>query len=109
VRKGLQEAVIGVVADEKSESMKKFPLFNSEHEGYAVILEEVQESEDELELVKRYLQSAWNYIKANVLADDEIKLVKKYAIRLACEAVQVAAMAEKYLDSMEVKNEKVPK
>lgn len=55
---------------------RKFSAFGSEHEGYAVILEEV----DEL----------WDAIKAN-------KITTEFA-RMR-EAVQVGAMAMKFVDS----------
>ena len=66
-----------ILAEVKIELIKtneKFPLFNSTHEGYAVILEELDEM--------------WDEIKANMTA------------RSILECKQVAAMAVKYILSM---------
>jgi hypothetical protein len=57
-------------------SMTKYPLFHSPHEGYGVILEEL----DEL----------W----------DEVKKRKPDKVNMRAEAVQVAAMAMKFIMSM---------
>jgi hypothetical protein len=72
-----KEEAIELVVKELDSANEKFPLFNSSHEGYAVILEEV----DEL----------WDEIKGN---KDPMSLVRQKD-----EAVQVAAMAIKFLMS----------
>lgn len=65
------DMVLAAVMDELDRASKKFPDFRSAHEGYAILKEEV----DEL----------WDAIKAN----DHVSARK--------EAVQVAAMAFRYL------------
>lgn len=60
------------IQNEYQKAVKKFPEFNSQHEGYAVLKEEVDEF--------------WDNIKGNV----DIKLTKE-------EAIQVAAMAMRFL------------
>jgi hypothetical protein len=65
------EHLLAVVGFELAEALEKFPAFNSAHEGYAVILEEL----DEL----------WDAVKEN-----DIDHARK-------EAVQVAAMAVRFL------------
>ena len=68
------EGIIETVKVELEIANKKFPLFNSQHEGFAVLKEEV----DEL----------WDDVKGNA-ADSLTK----------AECVQVAAMAIKMLQS----------
>ncbi len=63
--------------NELRSSMDKYPLFNSAHEGYAVILEEL----DEL----------W----------DELKKRKPDREKMRAEAIQVGAMAMMFIASME--------
>lgn len=63
------------------QAMEKFPSFNSAHEGYAVLLEEV----DEL----------WDHVKTNQKRRD-IEAMKK-------ECIQVAAMAMRF--ALELCNE----
>lgn len=48
MRHGLIQEVTEAIENELSEANKAFPGFNSTHEGYAVILEEAQETEDEM-------------------------------------------------------------
>ena len=67
--------VINDVQDEHERALKKFGPFNSAHEGYAVIKEEV----DEL----------WDCIKGN--ADKRL---------MRAEAIQVAAMAIRFIEDV---------
>ena len=62
-----------LVEDELERATKEFGNFNSPHEGYAVMLEEVEE--------------LWDEIKASKGTND----------RILTEAVQVAAMAVRFL------------
>lgn len=71
------------VKKELLKANKKFPPFNSSHEGYAVIKEEVDEM--------------WDDIKNNLVAHSCI------------ECIQVGAMAIKYIASMEIIEQKVRK
>ncbi len=69
--------------------------FTSYHEGYAVLLEEIEEAEAELHRLERAVRHLWAAIKN----DDMLTLypyeVKRHAVLAAAELVQVAAMAEK--------------
>ena len=72
-----QEKAIELVINELNNANKKFPLFNSSHEGWAVIKEEM----DEL----------WDEVKNNKDPMSKTKQKK--------EAIQVAAMGIKFLMS----------
>jgi NTP pyrophosphatase (non-canonical NTP hydrolase) len=61
---------------------EKFPLFNTPHEGYAVLLEEVDELWDAVKIVK-YPVSV-----------HDIERMKK-------EVIQIGAMAVKFIESFE--------
>lgn len=67
--------VNNAVMRELMRAQSRFPAFNSAHEGYAVILEELDELWDEVKL---------NQSKRNVSS-------------MAEEAIQVAAMAMRFL------------
>jgi len=97
--KELKEAVSKLVGEELERSMIKFPLFNSPHEGYGVLKEEIEETADELAYVNKHLNIAWDKIKENKDAKNTIFYLKQYAINLAAESIQVAAMCQKYLNS----------
>ena len=68
----MKEALLSEIGDEYERACKKFSKFNSRHEGYAVILEELDE--------------AWDSIKTNQLN----------AI-LELEIIQVGAMCLRFL------------
>jgi len=105
--KKLLEAVTKLTAEELKNSYIKFPKFNSPHEGYAVILEEYEELKSEVLMIEEHLDSAWVYTKLNrddVTKGRYLKLRQK-ALNAAAESIQVAAMAQKFIDSFEVQNE----
>ena len=72
-------------------------LFHSPHEGWAVLLEEVEEATQEMEAVRRLTQAAWEGVKLDSAEDvyDYAKDAEKRAVYLAAEAIQVSAMARK--------------
>lgn len=91
-----------LVDEELAAAMEEHPLFASAHEGYAVLLEEVEEAEKEVQDVRQHLDRLWNQVKV----DNEgfvmhaAIYVRTAAINLAAEAIQVAAMAQKLLASL---------
>lgn len=96
-----QEKIQALVGEELAAANALHGPFASAHEGYAVILEEVQEAEDELEAAKLSLDCLWNAIRKDKAADVQrscAKPIEKVALRLAGEAVQVAAMARKFME-----------
>lgn len=86
---------------ELNRANEKFPLFNSPHEGYAVILEELEEAQEAQENVKSSLAVLWDEVKGKEIAyflKDDVTPTAIYhqAVEAACEMVQVAAMLLKY-------------
>lgn len=74
------------------------PKFNSMHEAYAVILEELEEAEREISIFKGALEwSVWSNIKDDCyeMACAGFKDIEKIAIAAAAEMIQVAAMCRK--------------
>jgi NTP pyrophosphatase (non-canonical NTP hydrolase) len=68
--------------EEMADASKKFPAFASEHEGYAILLEEV----DEL----------WEAVKLNQNNPERERQIEK-------ECIQVGAMALRFLHDMEIR------
>ena len=91
--------VIDCVDKEYGRASAKFgPTNNSDHESYAIMLEEFQEAEDEMCNLDNVIHSFWDCVKHN--SDDRVKLslcntMERTAILAACEMIQVAAMAKK--------------
>ena len=73
------------------------PPFRSAHEGYAVILEEVDETRDALSNLNLRVLRLWCSVKSNQVAamGDIACDIENHAVHLAAEAIQVAAMARK--------------
>ena len=56
----LRKEVEAAAMAELNRANAKFPLFNSTHEGYAVILEEAEEAQEAMENVKTSLAVLWD-------------------------------------------------
>ena len=96
----VKKEVIELVHKELESANKKFPMFKSMHEGYAVLKEEVEEAKDDMEWCEEKLKCAWELIKKNDdVALEEVEFLKEFAVSGAIELIQVAAMAQKFIDS----------
>lgn len=87
--------------EELSRAYKTRPLFHSNHEGVAVLEEEVMEAFDEFDS----LTDSFICMKKNVFRDGEQERIndlaaeiEHYAIYAACELIQVAAVARKCIE-----------
>ena len=71
--------------------------YHSNHEAYAVLLEEVEEAEQNLDYIKNRVATFWDDVKAdnNAGIKSNIRILVLDAIELAAEACQVAAVAKK--------------
>lgn len=91
--------VAQLVEEEYGRAGAKFGLTNhSNHESYAVLMEEVEEAADEHTMIDRDLPYLWNLIKRNAPSDDicnTCRHIQTHALLAACEFIQVAAMAKK--------------
>ena len=105
--KELINEVDGAVMRELNRANNKFPLFASNHEAYAVILEEFEETVDELEFAKVSMTAFWMSVKEDDNPENLIRYLKsarKDMLLCACEAIQTTAMFEKAIISMEAKD-----
>jgi hypothetical protein len=69
------------------------------HQGYAVLLEEVQEAKEELDRVDQKLKLVWGATRRDEYPEEAIQMLNHYAKLVACEAIQAAAMAQKFMNS----------
>lgn len=99
----IRPAIEKLAEMEKQDANRKFPLFHSMHEGYAVLLEEVEEAREALTRTEISLSALWAHIRDNNAgrALEFAGRIREHALDLAVEAVQAAAMAQKFIDSME--------
>lgn len=94
----VEDQVRELVEVELAAANERFPQFHSAHEGYAVILEELEETKESLCNMELTLKQAWGHIKDNRSARFELVLAGLVAQNAACEAIQVAAMCRKFLE-----------
>lgn len=99
----IRPAVEKLAEMERQDANRKFPLFHSMHEGYAVLLEEAEEAREALDFAEGSLSMLWAHIRDNNAgrALEFAGRVREHALDLAVEAVQAAAMAQKFIDSAE--------
>lgn len=99
----VQNQVRELVNVELAAANEKFPQFHSPHEGWAVMLEEYKELEEECENIYREMLKMFSDIRMNdkCYYDCALSILLR-AVYAACEAIQVAAMAQKLRD-MEAK------
>lgn len=105
----IKDNISQLIAAELTRSYGQFPAFSSPHEGYSVIKEEVEEAGADFGQVCIAMAKLWEAVKKNedayFMADD----IKINAYKLVYESIQVAAMAQKYIESMiKIKKAKVP-
>lgn len=95
----VENQVRELVNVELAAANEKFPQFHSPHEGWAVMLEEYKELEDECQKISKEMEKMFWNIRTNdkCYADCALSILLR-AVYAACEAIQVAAMAQKIRD-----------
>ena len=61
----VKQDVEKLVQKELESANQRFPIFRSDHEGAAVIYEEIEEAESEMRGVNRHFASTWYSVKQN--------------------------------------------
>lgn len=103
-----KEHVEAAISSELQSAVEKYgEQYNSLHEGYAVLKEEVEETDSENEQLKECLEIFWknvvkqpDYMRSDDLSKTHIKHIKEHAENLALEACQIAAVCNKILNSI---------
>ena len=92
-----------LMVEELKAANKHYPPFHSPHEGYAVLLEETEETRDALIDTELNLKQLWNSVKQDKHYETRVAAfaVRRSAFEVAAEAIQVAAMATKLIDHID--------
>ena len=97
----IKKAIRQIANEEYERANKKFPFFNSDHEGMAVIEEEVLETAVEWS----WARECFDGLKMSVFEDEVIgsmisaENLKDHAINACAECIQVIAMCDKFIES----------
>ena len=78
--------------------------FNSLHEGYAVLLEEVEEANEDMTRIKYSLEDFWKWIKQDTKINpkDIDIVIEEYLKYCISELAQVGAVLMKIKNTLEV-------
>ena len=92
-----------LVKNEITDATERLRLYHSWHEKYAVMLDELQKLREEVNLTDKEIDSIWFGIRNNLpeYSEDRIYYVYEHAVKAACDAIQVAVMAKKEIESNE--------
>lgn len=90
-----RKKIAGFISKEYDEAIKKHGIFQSDHEAYAVLKEEVEEASEELDYIDASMVLMWGDIREDKDITERAERIYQYAISLIQEATQVAAMALK--------------
>lgn len=88
-----------LIEQEMDEANRTHPLFQSTHEAYAVIKEELEETKEALLTCEGLLNDMWHRVRNDWEVESILKLLKTYSGEVAREAIQAGAMAQKALES----------
>lgn len=107
----LASTVDWVAGDELVRARAKFGAFHSGHEGYAVVLEEVQELHEEVTTLLDALARLWAAVRSDDPHDiagaaEHLRVTAGYA---ACEAIQVLAMTHRFEQDITHPAEEAPR
>ena len=96
-------------AEELQVANNKFPAFSGKHEGFAVLREELDEMIEASNATVKSVNELWENVKENEPLEITVDDIKQHSLQTAAEAVQVAAMAMKFVSSGVCKDiEKLP-
>ena len=98
--KELLDSVEILVEEEYDRAADKFgPVNHSDHESFAIILEECEEADFEFDNFSSELKLFWSMVKdKDASAKDKLRVLSKmqdYAELAACELIQICAMCAK--------------
>lgn len=93
----VENEVRELVEKELAAANERFQAFASAHEGYAVILEGLEEANEDAKFCELYVNQIWYFVKADTNADERASALYRSAVKCACEMIQLAAMSKKFI------------
>ena len=99
------ETIREMANNELERANTKFNQFASPHEGYAVLLEEVEEVLEDINGIADSLEYLWQDIKCDASCKESIDQIEFSAEHAIEELVQVLAMCRKFIDGEAIWNQ----
>lgn len=93
----IKEGLAGLAKQEQAESMLKYGLFNSNHEAYAILKEELEEMLESSNQSLEIFSLIWGNVKTDCLAQSDLRALHLNLIHTGAELVQCLAMINKWL------------
>ena len=113
----MREQIEKLVAEELARANDKFPGFASNHEAYAVLLEEVEELDEATSIITgadikclwdcvrdQYFQMSYFKLSKDEIIRKHLLITKANVIEAIKEAIQVAAMCDKWQQFLDKEN-----
>lgn len=100
------QTITNLANDEKAFAIDKYPPFHSNHEAYAVMLKELEETAEQLGEVHRQIKALWQMTKGNFPQDLVKQQLEKIAFeckQLTGESIQIYAVALKAIEQLGVR------
>jgi hypothetical protein len=99
------KALLDAMLDVETAEAKRLhgPAYASHNEAFGVLYEELQEAGDEVKALREYAEYLCRYVRVDDVAGmaDALGAMRKTAICAAAEAIQVAAVCQKWLEGLE--------
>ena len=91
--------VLRAIAKEKENAIENHGYFHGDHEFWAVLCEEAEELQEDSAYITGIVRRLWDSVRGDSMLNniDTLNAVRENAIEAACEAIQIAAVIDKYL------------
>ena len=95
----LIKIVTGATESERRDAYEKHGDLHSRNEGYGVLAEEIDEVQEQINSVMHYFDRLRRVIRYDLRElGSDIGQIRRSAQLAACECIQVAAVAQRFLD-----------
>ncbi len=103
IRDEIKKMVNDIITNEKNNIIGKYGKgYNSDHEFYGVLKEEVEELDEDVFYLKTHLSELWDNIKQDDKIDNQtITIMLSYCQMCMGEAAQVAAVLLRYFEGIQ--------
>lgn len=98
----LIKAVADATGNEIRLAYEEHGELHSKNEGYGVLAEEMEEVLEQIRIMERYTDSLVRVIRCELRElNGDLVHIKRSAQLAACECIQVAAVAQRFLDILD--------